>query len=353
MIPTVLVVDKKPGNIYDFLRHFHNKYTTLAACNPADVIYSIKNTPPDAIILQCDFCCTDCQEMCDVIKANDESESIPIILILENEDMARICKVAQTKITDYVTKTASEFLLIPKINNSIKLKLAIDTLHTVEQDKEKYIANTEDSIIIALASLAETRDDATGSHIKRTQVFVRELASALKTLPQFSSQLDDFTINMIVKSVPLHDIGKVGIPDSILLKPGVLSKKEFDLMKTHTTIGLNAINSVENVLADSNCFIKFAKEIIFCHHERWDGGGYPQGISECDIPISARLMSIADVYDALVSKRVYKDAFLHERAIEIIAKERESHFDPILTDVFLSMSDKIKDISESFESLRF
>ncbi|MFA5658839.1 MAG: HD domain-containing phosphohydrolase [Oscillospiraceae bacterium] len=348
MKTTVLVINGRPENIYTMLRQFHNLYNLIAAASIAEALRTIESIHPDVILLECDFCCSRCMEVWECLKSNESAKDIPVILMLENSDMANVCQIAQSKVEDYIIKPINYFLLRRRIDNCIRLNNALSSLTAFSVQSNDKLANVDDIIIIAMASLAETRDDATGDHIKRTQFYVRELANRLKTHPLFEKELSDQSISLIAKSAPLHDIGKVGIPDSILLKPDKLTPEEFEIMKTHTTIGLNAINTVENIIGSSNTFVKFAKEIIHYHHERWDGSGYPQALSGDKIPISARLMSIADVYDALVSKRVYKDAYSHEHSVEIIAQGRGTHFDPHITDAFLSLEKSFKDISASF-----
>ena len=184
--------------------------------------------------------------------------------------------------------------------------------------RQREVMAIQDVTILVLASLAETRDSDTGNHIRRTQHYVKSLARNISTHPRFSALLTDSYIHMLVKSAPLHDIGKVGIPDRILLKPGRLTPEEFEVMKTHTTLGRDAISHAERALGTDVEFLRIAKEIAYSHQEKWDGSGYPQGRVAEAIPISARLMALADVYDALISRRVYKAPMAHEQAVDII-----------------------------------
>ena len=193
---------------------------------------------------------------------------------------------------------------------------------------------TRDATILSLASLAETRDNETGNHILRTQRYVKVLAENLREQPEFSTYLNQATIDLLYKSAPLHDIGKVGIPDNILLKPGKLTDEEFKIMKRHPHLGSESLRGAEESLG-SNSFLKLAREIALTHHEKWDGTGYPQGLKGNDIPLSGRLMAVADVYDALISKRVYKPAFTHEKAKEIILEWENINFDSRIVNVFL------------------
>jgi len=199
------------------------------------------------------------------------------------------------------------------------------------------LTELQDATILSMASMAETRDNETGNHILRTQEYVRILSKYLQTHPLFKNFLTDENIEVLFKSAPLHDIGKIGIPDSILLKPGRLTDEEMTIMKTHTTIGKQIIESTERRLGRSIPFLQIAKEIAFSHQEKWNGSGYPMGLNGNEIPISARLMAVADVYDALICRRVYKPAMTHEQAVKIMLEGKGSHFDPDILDAFLQV----------------
>jgi len=199
-----------------------------------------------------------------------------------------------------------------------------------------------------MASLAETRDSDTGNHIRRTQYYVLALAKKLSTHPRFSALLTDNYIHMLFKSAPLHDIGKVGIPDRILLKPGRFEPEEFEIMKTHTTLGRDAIEHAEKQLGMPVEFLSVAKEIAFSHQEKWDGSGYPQGLAGEAIPLSARLMAVADVYDALISRRVYKECMPHEKAVTMIREGKGTHFDPDIADAFVTLQEEFREIAARF-----
>jgi putative two-component system response regulator len=210
------------------------------------------------------------------------------------------------------------------------------------------LAAIQDVTILAMASLAETRDNDTGNHIRRTQNYIKVLAEHLQTHERFRFFLTDKNIDMLYKSAPLHDIGKVGIPDRILLKPGRFEPHEMEIMKTHCKLGRDAIQHAEDQLGLEVEFLKYAKEIAYGHQEKWDGSGYPEGLAGDAIPISARLMAVADVYDALISRRVYKEGMPHEKAVRIIAEGRGTHFDPDIADAFIELADRFNDIAQRF-----
>ena len=215
------------------------------------------------------------------------------------------------------------------------------------KQRTRELALAQEAIIQSMAALTETRDPETGGHINRTQNYVRLLAEALRQRPKYRTLLDGETIDLLYKSAPLHDIGKVGVRDSILLKPGKLSEAEFEEMKKHAVIGRNAIRATERTLGNRS-FLRFAHDIAYTHHEKWNGSGYPQGLRGEEIPLCGRLMALADSYDALISQRVYKPPLTHEEAIRIIVKDKGTHFDPDVVDAFLSVSEKFRSIAQEY-----
>ncbi|MGD8118024.1 HD-GYP domain-containing protein [Vibrio sp. TRT 29B02] len=222
-------------------------------------------------------------------------------------------------------------------------------LDSLESSQDE-VKTTRDVAIVSLSALAESRDNETGAHILRTQEYVRALAKHLAQFEHHQALLTDNYIELLYKSAPLHDVGKVGIPDNILLKPGKLTDEEFEVMKDHPEIGAKALSMAEKQLG-SNSFLKLAKEISLTHHEKWNGSGYPNGLKEQEIPISGRLMALADVYDALISERVYKKAFSHEKAKSIILEGNGSHFDPEIVEAFLAIEDEFVAIADKYRSM--
>jgi putative two-component system response regulator len=256
---------------------------------------------------------------------------------------------------DYITKPISPSIVLARVKTHLALKAAVDILRDENGYLElevarrtREVAAIQDVTILTMASLAETRDTDTGNHIRRTQHYVKALAEKLQGHPRFSHYLTERNITMLFKSAPLHDIGKVGIPDRILLKPGLFEPEEFEIMKTHTTLGRDAIEYAEQLLGTKVEFLSIAKEIALSHQEKWDGTGYPEGLSGDDIPISARLMALADFYDALVSRRVYREGMPHEKVVEIILASKASHFDPDIVDAFVEILDEFRAIAARY-----
>ena len=217
----------------------------------------------------------------------------------------------------------------------------------VEQ-RTAQMAELQDVAMVAMGALAESRDPETGNHIRRTQHYVKALATEMASREHLRDVLTPEIITSLYKSAPLHDIGKVGVEDSILLKPGKLTDEEFAEMKNHPAYGRDALVAAEASMDRADNFLIFAKEIAYYHHEKWDGSGYPEGLAGEDIPLSARLMAVADVYDALISKRVYKPGFPHEKAVEIISEGKGSHFDPEMVDAFLLIADRFREIAAEY-----
>ena len=234
--------------------------------------------------------------------------------------------------------TSDEFGVMAKYTNLM--------VHGLKEKTEE-LQRTRDVTIMSLASLAETRDNETGAHLLRTQRYILSLARHLKNHADFKDSLDEETIELLFNSAPLHDIGKVGIPDHILLKPGRLTPEEFTIMKTHASLGGDALRRADKSLG-SNSFLRLAREIAYSHHEKWDGSGYPRALAGRDIPLAGRLMALADVYDALISTRVYKPAFPHTKAKEILLEGRGFHFDPDIIDAFLAVEGEFVQIAKEY-----
>jgi len=230
---------------------------------------------------------------------------------------------------------------------SRELEMQNEILEIKVEERTKELAVTQDVTIHSLAVLAETRDNETGGHILRTQRYVQALCQRLVYNPKYVEVLDKETVDLLFKSAPLHDIGKVGVPDAILLKPGKLTDEEFAIMKTHCELGFQALLRAEKLfeMESKPSFLSHARDIAHTHQEKWDGSGYPQGLKGEEIPLSGRIMAVADVYDALICKRVYKPPFTHEKAVAIISEGRGSHFDPDVVDAFLKIEEMFEKVA--------
>lgn len=215
------------------------------------------------------------------------------------------------------------------------------------RERTRKLALTQDAIIQSLAALTETRHHETGGHIQRTRHYIRALAGRLQAHPEFRDRLDDATVDLLFRLAPLHDIGKVGVRDRILLKPDRLTPDEYEEMKRHTLYGSETIRLAKRMMGE-DAFFQIADDIVLNHHERWDGSGYPGGLKEDSIPLPGRLMAVADAYDAIISPRVYKPAMMHEEAVRILREKRGSYFDPDVVDAFLSVNEEFRRIAALF-----
>jgi len=353
---TILVVDDTPENIALITSLLKGFCRTKVATNGKKALQvALSNDPPDLILLDIMMPEMDGYETCRHLKSNPQTMDIPVIFLTAKEQVEDEQMGFELGAADYITKPVSPPIVLSRVKTHLQLKKVRDFLKDknefLEQEvarRTKEIDNTQDVAMIAIGSLAETRDNETGNHIRRTQHYMRVLAEKLKDHPNFQHFLTDENIALLTKSAPLHDIGKVGIPDKILLKPGKHTPEEFEIMKTHTTLGRDAIIAAEKLLQTPSSFLQFAREIAYTHHEKYDGTGHPQGLSGNDIPISGRLMALADVYDALISKRIYKEAIPHEKAVAIIKEGAGNHFDAQVVEAFLQINEQFKEIAQKY-----
>ena len=354
---TILVIDDSPDSLTLMSGLLKDTYRVKVATHgETGLNVALSAQPPDLILLDIMMPDVDGYEVCRQLKANPMSQGIPVIFLTAKSDTEDEQRGLSLGAVDYITKPISPAILLARVATQLALKASADFLRDkndfLEQEvtrRTQELSNAQDVTILAMTSLAETRDSDTGNHIRRTQHYVKALALALVSHPRFADKLSAQVINVLFKSAPLHDIGKVGIPDRILLKPSSLSREEFDIMKTHTTLGFEAIEQAEKTLGTRVPFLQMAKEIALSHQEKWDGSGYPQGLKGDAIPMSARLMAVADVYDALISQRVYKPALPHDRAVQIVFQGRGSHFDPDMVDAFIGIQDEFNEIAQRYK----
>ena len=302
-------------------------------------------------------------ETCRRLKADPLTRHIPVIFLTGKSEQSYEQLGLELGAVDYLTKPINPPIVCARLRTHLALKTAADFLQDrnawLEQEVSRRTAEararaeelriSQEVTMVALASLAETRDNETGNHIIRTQHYVRALAEHLRSHARFSAALNSDFIDRLFKAAPLHDIGKVGIPDRILLKPGRLDAAEFAIMKTHAMLGWDAIEKAQQRSGARVPLLDTAKEIALSHHEKWDGSGYPKGQAGDAIPLSARLMAVADVYDALISRRVYKAAMAHEQAAELIVAGRGQHFDPDIADAFVLLQAEFRAIASRFD----
>ncbi|MBF0192645.1 MAG: two-component system response regulator [Magnetococcales bacterium] len=353
---TVLVVDDTPDNLSLMSGLLKELYKVKVANSGERALkIALSDTPPDLILLDIMMPGMDGYEVCRRLKGNVATRDIPVIFLTAKAEVEDERRGLELGAVDYLTKPVSPPIVMVRVKNHLALKASTDYLRDkndfLEQEVSKRtreVMAIQDVTILAMASLAETRDSDTGNHIRRTQYYVKSLAERLRDHPRFVSVLNDASIHMLFKSAPLHDIGKVGIPDRILLKPGRFTPDEFEVMKTHTTLGRDAIDHAERQLGMSVEFLAMAKEIAYSHQEKWDGSGYPLALVGDAIPWTARLMAVADVYDALISRRVYKEGMPHEKAVSIMLEGRGTHFDPDVLDAFVALQEEFRAIARRF-----
>jgi len=354
--PTILVVDDTPENLSLMMELLKDDYKVkLANGGERALKLAALLPPPDLILLDIMMPGMDGYEVCRQLKANPLTADIPVVFLTAKTEVEDEKRGLELGALDYITKPISPPIVLARVKNHLALKAHADFLRDKNDFLEaevckrtREVVAIQDVTILAMASLAETRDTDTGNHIRRTQYYVQALAQKLSSHPRFSALLTDHYIGTLFKSAPLHDIGKVGIPDRILLKPGRFEPEEFEIMKTHTTLGYEAIEHAEKQLGMQVDFLSMAKDIALSHQEKWDGSGYPQGLAGDAIPVSARLMAVADVYDALISRRVYKEGMPHEKAVSIIVDGRGSHFDPDMVDAFVQLQEEFRGIALRF-----
>ena len=356
----ILVVDDAPAAIEPIVDCLHRAdfRTRIATTGERGLALARVEPLPALILLDVIMPGLDGYEVCRRLMADPVTANIPVIFLTARNDVVDEQAGFDAGAVDYITKPISPPTVLSRVRNHLVLKSASDFLRDrntyLEQEvlrRTRELSLIQDATIVAMASLAETRDNETGNHIRRTQMYLRALARHLQHHPRFAAELSDENIDLMYKSAPLHDIGKVGIPDRILLKPGRLTADEFEIMKTHTTLGRDAISAAESLFGVSARFLRYAKEIAYSHQEKWDGSGYPQGLSGDRIPLSARLMAVADVYDALICRRVYKPPMSHADAADIMRAGRGTHFDPDILDAFLALLDDFHAIALRFADL--
>ncbi len=352
----VLVVDDEPLNVAVLSGLLSQDYAVSTATSGEAAVRLAHGDPrPDLILLDVMMPGLDGYGVLQQLQADASTACIPVMFLTALQDHREEERGLALGATDFLTKPIQTSILRARVRTQLLAKQGRDWLQDRNAALNAEVARrmednerVERLTIRALAHLAEMRDNETGNHILRTQNYVGALARQLAKLDRYTSELAPPHIELLVKSAPLHDIGKVGIPDRILRKPGPLAGEEWTIMKTHALMGAQALERAEADVASPLPFLRYAKEIAHWHHERWDGSGYPDGLLEEAIPLSARLMALADVFDALISERVYKVAFPLDLAREMILKGRGTHFDPLVVDAFDAAFEEFRQIAQQF-----
>ena len=348
---TILIVDDSELNCETLVRRLsRDGYQTLTANSGYDALSVITQHPVDLILLDFVMPDMDGYSVLRQIKSMPDMHHIPILMVSALEEQDAVVKCIEAGADDFLTKPINPVLMKARISSSlnkkrlwdkeqqyhIKLEYFNKNLKKKVQRQLEAISSAQMATIFATSKLAESKDPETGAHLERLREFCRILSEELQKNDRYTQIIDSDFIAAIYAASPLHDIGKVGIPDQILLKPGKLTDNEWEIMRTHPTIGANTLRAVAE-RHPGNDFINMGINIAECHHEKWDGSGYPRGLAGESIPLEARILALADVYDALTSVRCYKPAFSHEKSRNIIAEGSGSHFDPDIVNAFLQI----------------
>ena len=345
---SILVVDDTEANIDVLLDALGSDYDDVrVAMEGESALQAVAESPPDLILLDILMPKMDGYKVCEILKSDIKTRNIPVIFVTALSDAQDEKRGLDLGAVDYITKPFSTALVKARVSNHLELKRRRDLLEARVAERTLELELTQDVTIHSLGGLAETRDPETSGHIHRTQRYVRLLAQVLEKSPRYRGVLTKSAIDLLFKSAPLHDIGKVGVADSILLKPDRLTDREFEAMKLHTRYGRDALAFAKKKLG-RNSFMDCARQIAYTHHERWDGSGYPLGLAGQKIPLSGRIMALADVYDALISQRVYKLAMSHINAVSIVENGRDTHFDPEIVDAFIQNKEAFRRIAHAY-----
>ena len=347
----IFLVDDNPVYLNAGKNALKEKYSVVTIPSGDKLLFALEKTHPDLVLLDVEMPGMNGYDLIKEIKANPNTAEIPVIFLTGKIESENEILGLSLGAVDYITKPFSPPLLLKRIElhlllQSQKNELRAFNENLIEMVKERTndITRLQNAIIVWTAEMVEFRDEETGEHVERVQKYLEILLDAMWKSEVHTAGLSAWDIEAFLKSAPLHDVGKIKIPDEILLKKERLTNEEFDRMKLHTLYGKLMIERLEKNVPNQT-FLNYSKTLAYFHHERWDGTGYPENLKGASIPLQARMMALADVYDALVSERPYKKAFPHEEAMGIISRSRGTQFDPELADLFISLSPKIKEIS--------
>ncbi len=350
--PSILVIDDTPGNLSLLNQLLREHYRVRLANSGPRGLELAALAPPDLILLDIMMPDMDGYQVFQRLQSDPATRRIPVIFLTAKvgaEDEERGLAMGAV---DFIHKPIAPSVVLARVRTHLQIRhwqtFLEDKSAWLQQEVESRVSEVfrlQEATIRVMVSLAEFRDECTGNHIRRTQDYVRLLADYLSRQPRDAGFLMPEQIDRIAKASPLHDIGKIAIPDHILLKPGRHTPEEFAIMQTHSVKGESMLLRSLHEMGGDNAMLRFACQIARSHHERWDGGGYPDGLAGEAIPLAARLMAVADVYDALRSRRPYKKAFDHAEAVDIIVQGKGSHFDPLLVEAFLALEGVFSEIA--------
>ena len=346
---TVLIVDNLSEDILELKDILQSEYSIQVATNSHQAIDIACKIKPELILLSTNQPELNCYDLLAVLKASSDTANIPVIFMTSNDQKIDESKGLALGAVDYISKPFVHELICSRVHNHILLKKNNERIELSVQQRTSQLKRSKDSILLVMGLVAEHRDPETGEHIQRTRAYVHVMAEALSKNPLYSDLIPPELVEIFSFAAPLHDIGKVGISDEILLKPGKLTENEFELMKHHAIGGEEIIIRAQQYLSEPE-LLNIARDIAGGHHEKWDGTGYPRGLKGESIPLPARIMAFADVYDALVSDRAYKPLYTHEAACNIIANDVGTHFDPNLYTVFKEVKEQFREIALKFRT---
>jgi putative two-component system response regulator len=358
----ILIVDDIENNRDLLAKRLTSRFELGFAVDGLDAVQKMDEEDYDLVLLDIQMPRMDGFATLQHMAEDRRLRHIPVVVISAMGEMDNVARCIELGADDYLSKPFNNVLLNARINACIEKKRLHDQeerlLEIIQHDNElleqrvqeqvSEIVSSHHSVILAMSKLAESKDPETGAHLERLRAYCKCMAQVMREQAEFINDVDDDFVENIYAASPLHDIGKVGVPDEVLLKPGKLTDAEWQQMQMHTTIGAETLIEVDR-LHPGNDFVKMGIQIASAHHEKWDGSGYPLGLKGDEIPLAARVLALADVYDALRSQRCYKEAFSHERSRSIIVDGKGMHFDPKLVDVFLLVEDDFLRIRDEFD----
>jgi putative two-component system response regulator len=349
----IIIVDDDITNLVVAKNNLSSMYDVFTVPSGEKLFALLEKVTPDLILLDVNMPIMNGYEVIKILKENEKTEQIPVIFLTAKSDGKSELEGLSLGAIDYITKPFSPPLLFKRIevhllveNQKQELQKLNNELLERVVNKTRSVMELQNALLNTMAELVEYRDDITGGHIARTQSYLNIMLDAMKEKGLYKEEVSMWDMSLVLQSAQLHDVGKIAIKDAILLKPGRLSQEEFEQVKEHTVFGEKIIDTISEKTSEHE-FLEYAKTVVATHHEKWDGGGYPKGLKNTDIPLLGRVMAVVDVYDALISERPYKKAFTHEEALNIIKESSGSHFDPALVELFVEYEKEFEKVGKN------